>query len=149
MSGLIDTNVLLYAVNADAPEHPRARAFLEEAIAAPGLWYVTEGVCYEFLRVSTHPRVFREPLDAGQAMAFLDALMATGRFEVVVAGTGHWKWLREVVTTTGHPAGNLFFDIRTVALMREHGIRQIYTADPDFLQFSDITVINPFSDHRR
>jgi len=33
--------------------------------------------------------------------------------------------------------------VRTVVLMREHGVREIYTIDTDFLQFQDITVINP------
>jgi predicted nucleic acid-binding protein len=41
------------------------------------------------------------------------------------------------------PTGNLFFDLRTAALMREHGIRDIYTTDTDFLQFAGIRVINP------
>ena len=42
-----------------------------------------------------------------------------------------------------HPSGNLFFDIRTVVLMREHGAREIHTTGTDFLQFRDIQVINP------
>lgn len=32
---------------------------------------------------------------------------------------------------------------RTVALMREHGIRAIHTADADFHRFKEITVVNP------
>jgi uncharacterized protein len=143
MSGLIDTNILLYAVNGDAPEHDPARSFLQKAIAAPGLWYLTEGICYEFLRVSTHARVFPQPLEATEAMTFLDSLIGTDRFEVLSAGADHWRWLREVIAQTGNPAGNLFFDIRTVALMREHGVREIYTADTDFLQFKEIAVKNP------
>jgi predicted nucleic acid-binding protein len=35
------------------------------------------------------------------------------------------------------------FDIRTVVMMREHGIRRVYTTDTDFLQFSGVEVINP------
>ena len=27
--------------------------------------------------------------------------------------------------------------------MREHGVREIYTIDTDFLQFRDLRVINP------
>ncbi len=42
-----------------------------------------------------------------------------------------------------YPAGNLFFDIQTAVLMREHGIKRIYTTDTDFLQFSEIEVVNP------
>ena len=40
---------------------------------------------------------------------------------------------------------NILFDVRTAVLMREHGVRQIYTADTDFLQFDDLQVVNPVS----
>ena len=62
---------------------------------------------------------------------------------VITAEQQHWHLLGALLREITHPAGNLFFDIRTVVLMREHGIREIYTADTDFLQFSDIDVINP------
>jgi predicted nucleic acid-binding protein len=60
-----------------------------------------------------------------------------------MAGKEHWEVLQEILREVTHPSGNLFFDIRTVALMREHGVREIYTSDADFLQFKGITVINP------
>ena len=51
--------------------------------------------------------------------------------------------LEKILGGLVRPSGNLFFDIRTVALMREHGVREIYTTDTDFLQFRDIQAINP------
>ena len=42
------------------------------------------------------------------------------------------------------PAGNLFHDVQTAVLMREHGVREIVTADTDFLQFPFLKVTNPF-----
>lgn len=53
--------------------------------------------------------------------------------------------LEKVLSNLHYPAGNLFFDIRTVVLMHEHGIRQIYTTNTDFLQFPGIKVVNPLS----
>jgi hypothetical protein len=41
------------------------------------------------------------------------------------------------------PSGKLFFDIRTVALMREHGVCEIYTTDTASFQFQDLWVITP------
>lgn len=143
MSGVIDTNLLLYAANVDAPEHERARAFLTAAAGSASGWYLTEGIAYEFLRVSTHSRVFDRALTATEALSFLRALIDSPRFGILVAGTRHWASLDQVASELRHPAGNLFFDIRTVALMREHGLRRVYTADSDFLQFPGIEVINP------
>ena len=143
MGGVLDTNLLLYAANADAPENEAAVAFVTRAAASTEAWYLTEGICYEFLRVSTHPAVFPRPLSAGEGLSFLDALLAADRFRLLAAAERHWDSLHRVVGALHHPAGNLFFDIRTVALMREHGVRKIYTCDRDFLQFPGIEAIDP------
>jgi toxin-antitoxin system PIN domain toxin len=143
MPGVIDTNLLLYAANADSPEHEAAAGFLTDAGRSPDQWYLTEGICYEFLRVATHAKVFQQPLDWREAVAFLTPLFESARFHVLVAAAEHWTILRNVLSGLTYPAGNLFFDVRTATLMREHGIKRIYTTDTDFLQFDEIEVINP------
>lgn len=143
MAGVIDTNLLLYAVNEDADEHAAAVAFLEATTTSRAAWFFTEGIVYEFLRVATHARVFPEPLTWKQALEFLQPLLESDQFQILVAGKQHWTLLADVLKETVHPSGNLFFDVRTVVLMREHGVRRIYTTDTDFLQFREIEVVNP------
>jgi toxin-antitoxin system PIN domain toxin len=143
MAGVIDTNILLYAANKDAEEHRSAVTFLEAVGSGADQWYLTEGILYEFLRVTTHPKVFDRPLSWRQAVQFLDALVQNPNIQILRADEKHWEVLQEILPEINHPAGNLFFDIRTLALMREHGVREIYSADTDFLQFSGIRVINP------
>jgi toxin-antitoxin system PIN domain toxin len=143
MAGVIDTNVLLYAANRDAEEHHRAVSFLHDAAASHGRWYLTEGIVYEFLRVSTHPRVFDRPLTWKEALRFLSPLLESPTFDILTPGTDHWSVLRQVLGEIRRAAGNLFFDVRTVVLMREHGVRSIHTVDTDFLQFSGIEVVDP------
>lgn len=143
MAGIVDTNILLYAVNSDAAEHASAREFLLKAGTSADQWYLTEGIIYEFLRVATHPRVFAQPMRWQEAMQVVQALVANPCFRVLTAGEQHWSLLEEVLSSLTHPSGNLFFDIRTAVLMREHGVREIYTTDTDFLQFDWIKVINP------
>lgn len=147
MSGVIDTNVLLYGANRDAPQHERAFSFLTDAGRSSAAWYLTEGIVYEFLRASTHPRVFPAPLSASDAIAFLHPMLTSPRFTLLSAGPRHFSVLSEVIAGLRSPSGNLFFDIRTVALMREHGVRRVYTADTDFLQFADIDVRDPTRGH--
>jgi len=142
-SGLLDANILLYAANKDSREYPVARDFLEKVRSTPGQWFLTEGICYEFLRVSTHHRVFPAPLGCFEALAFLKAVIETPSVSVLSAGPRHWKTLQEIVKNLHAPSGNLFFDIRTAALMKEYGVHVIYTADTDFHQFSTLEVINP------
>ena len=62
---------------------------------------------------------------------------------VLGATEDHWALLPEILGGLTRPSGNLFFDIRTVVLMREYGVRRIYTTDTDFLQFSGVEVVNP------
>jgi toxin-antitoxin system PIN domain toxin len=145
MSGVIDSNILLYAVNSDDPSHTRATRFLHEAAASADQWYFTEGILYEFLRVATHPKVFVRPLAWADALAFLAPLLRAANVAVLTAADQHWELLEGVLRTLTHPSGNLFFDVRTVVLMREHGVRSIYTADSDFLQFAGINVVNPLN----
>lgn len=143
MAGVIDTNILLYAVNASADEHELAHRFLQGTTSSPGPWYLTEGIIYEFFRVSTHARVFTRPLSWRQGYEFLEALLARESFRLLIPTEDHLKVLGELLEGLDRPAGNLFFDVRTATLMREHGVRRIYTADTDFLQFADLEVINP------
>jgi predicted nucleic acid-binding protein len=39
--------------------------------------------------------------------------------------------------------GNILHDAHTAALMREHGIKEIYTRDMDFHRFPFLTVLDP------
>lgn len=146
MAGIIDTNILLYAANRDAEEHPAAVSFLYAAAESAAPWFLTEGILYEFLRVSTHPKVFLRPLAWREALSFLEPFLNNPKFLILDAERRHWTLLEEILGKLTHPAGNLFFDIRTAALMREHGVREIYTTDTDFLQIPDIRVINPLRD---
>ena len=143
MAGVIDTNVLLYAANKDAEEHPVAVTFLHKAAASGGPWFLTEGILYEFMRVSTHPKVFVQPLTWKEALHFIRPILTSHRFDILTASEQHWTVLEKVLGELTRPSGNLFFDVRTVVLMREHGVREIYSTDTDFLQFRDIKVINP------
>jgi toxin-antitoxin system PIN domain toxin len=143
MPGMIDANILLYAANSDAVEHGRAMEFLLGAGTSSEPWFFTDGILYEFLRVSTHPKVFPRPLTWTEGIEFLGPFLESSTFHVITAQERHWSLLKDVLEELTHPAGNLFFDVRTVVLMKEHGIRKIYTTDTDFLQFSGIDVINP------
>jgi hypothetical protein len=143
MTFLVDTNILLYVANHRSPQHSQARRFLENHLAAGTPWCLTWGILYEFLRVSTHPRVFPKPLTAAQALRFLSALLDREEVTLLTASARHRQMLERTVSELSHPAGNLFHDLETATLMREHGVREIVTADTDFLQFGFLRVTNP------
>jgi toxin-antitoxin system PIN domain toxin len=143
MRFLVDTNILLHAVNPDSPDHPAALRFLTHHLDNQDPWCTTWPILYEFLRVSTHSRVFPKPLKARQALDFVANLLSREEVTLLTATARHMNILESVVSNLGHPAGNLFHDIHTAALMREHGVPEIITADTDFLQFRFLKVTNP------
>ena len=143
---VVDTNVLVYAADRSAPEHERCRKLVERWRHQGGAWYITWGICYEFVRVVTHPRVLRKPWTLPDAHNFLVAVLASAGLEVLTATDRHTRVLGEVVAELPHLTGNLIHDAHTAVLMREHGIRRICTRDADFSRFPFIEPIDPLTD---
>jgi uncharacterized protein len=139
----VDTNILIYAADADSPFHPAAYAWLERQRARPDAWYTTWGILYEFLRVTTHPRVMRKPWTAPQSWSFVSVLLASPGLGVLVPTDRHERVVSDVVSELPALAGNLFNDAHTAVLMREHGIRRICTHDTDFHRFPFLEVFDP------
>ena len=124
---VVDTNVLVYAADQSAPEHARCRGLVEQWRQRPGAWYVTWGICYEFLRVVTHARVLRHPWTIDRAAVFLAALQESPGLGVLVPTDRHARVLADVIAEVPGLSGNIVHDTQTAVLMREHGIRRICT----------------------
>lgn len=143
MRFLVDTNVLAYAVNRDCEENRAAVAVLDDWLSGSVPWALTWSIVYEFLRLTTHPRVFRRPLAATDAVAFLTPLLESELVSLLIPTERHEGLLRTTIRELGRPIGNLFHDVHTAVLMREHGVSEIMTADNDFRQFRFLSVTNP------
>lgn len=140
---VLDTNVLVYAADERSQFHSRCRMLLEDCRAQPAAWYLTWGIVYEFLRVSTHPRVFERPWDLEHALAFVTAVLAAPGLRLLVPTDRHAEVLASVVRDLPHLSGNLIHDAHTATLMREHGIKRIYTRDADFHRFPFLETVDP------
>jgi uncharacterized protein len=141
---VVDTNILLYAADRDSPRHVRCRDLVERWRAEEPVWYVTPVVVYEFLRGATHGNVFRVPWTAPEAWRFLDALFASSA-QMLAPGDRHMAVLGEVLAEVRGIAGNLFYDTQIAVLMREHGVRTIYTHDGGFRRFPFLEVVDPLA----
>ena len=138
---VVDVNVLVYAVNADAPHHERVVAWWERALngdEAIGLaWPVVVG----FLRISTHPAVFPNPLTPEAAIRQVDAWLARDVVSLVTETRDHWRTLRGLVSAAG-VAGNLAADAHLAALAVTHGAT-LASCDADFSRFEHLRWENP------
>ncbi len=140
---VLDTNVLVYAADQDSPYHDACHRLVRESRERASAWYLTWGICYEFLRVVTHPRVFRRPWSAGEAWSFIDAVLASPSLGILAPGERHREVAAQVLGEMPDLAGNLMHDVHTAALMREHGVRVIYTRDTDFHRFGFLESVDP------
>lgn len=142
---VVDTNILVYAADEDAPAHGVCRELLEQWGRQPAVWYSTWRVVCEFLRIATHPRVLRMPWTSTKAWSFVDAMLGSTALSLLVETDRHAAVMEQVLREVPHVGGNLMHDAHTAVLMREHGIRQIYTRDTDFHRFPFLEVIDPLT----
>ena len=147
---VIDTNVLVYAANPACSEHGACHSLLDRAREGGSLpWYLTWGIVYEFLRVTTHPRVFGKPWAIQEAWRFVAGMLASPNISVLTETDRHSELAAQTLNEAPPVKGNLLHDAHTAILMREHGIRRIYTRDADFHRFPFLEVIDPLSPKQR
>jgi len=130
---LPDVNVLIYAFRRDAENHAQHRAFLDELVNGPGAFGLAEMVLAGFLRVVTHPAVFKTPTPMAQALAFVAALRSSPRAVIATPGPGHLALFLELCALPGIK-GNLVPDAYLAALVIEAGGEWV-TADRGFARF--------------
>lgn len=140
---VFDTNVLVHAADEGSEHHRPCRGWIEEAIRDPSPSFLTWNVCYEFLRVSTHPRVFRTPWTPPEARSFIGRVLTSPGFSLLLPTRRHAAVLEQTVKELPDIRGNQMHDMHTAVLMREHGVSRICTRDTDFHRFPFLTVVDP------
>ncbi len=143
MSCSCDVNVLLYASDASSPVHSAARAFLEQVASGGDLLCLAWPTVMSYLRIATHPRIFASPLTPAEALGNVEALAHLPRVRLLAEEPGFLEVYREV--TSGFPVrGNLVPDAHLAALLKQHGVRTLFTRDSDFRKFGFLETRDPF-----
>ena len=140
---VVDTNILVHGANQDSPFYEASRFQIEAWRGRASAWYITWGIAYEFLRVVTHRRVLEQPWTVKHAWAFLQAILASPGLSVLLPTGRHASVADGVFSEVPHVRGNLIHDATTAILMREHGIKVIYTQDTDFHRFRFLEPVDP------
>jgi toxin-antitoxin system PIN domain toxin len=143
MSATVDTNILLYAANADDESHQVARDLLERLARGPDLLYLFWPTIMGFLRISTHQAIFTDPQTPAQAADAITGLLQRPNVRAPSEQDGFW----DIYGTTAddQTRGNHVPDAHLAALMRQHGVNLIYTRDRDLRRYEMIDARNPFA----
>lgn len=144
MSFAFDVNILLYASDTKSPYFERARSFIETCMAQKEVFSLGWPTVMSYLRIATHPAIFDHPLSPDEAMANIKTLLDLPHARFLSEEEGFWEVYRD--TTVEVPTrGNLVPDAHLVALLRQHGVKILYTHDRDFWKFAFLDVRDPFS----
>jgi len=133
---LLDTNILVYGLNVDAPEYEVARQLRDRVMRGevPG--------CLS-AQVLTDPRRVQNPLSPAQVCAEVSKYLSTS-VRVIHRQPETMRVLLEIVERE-RIAKQQVHDAALVATMLTNGVRRIYTANTcDFEKFDEIEVMNPF-----
>jgi uncharacterized protein len=74
--GIVDANVLVYALDTDAPQHLACRRLLDEGRSGATTLYVTSQILCEFYCIVTNPRRVARPRTAGDTIAAIAGLLS-------------------------------------------------------------------------
>lgn len=130
---LVDLNVLLYVVNRDAVHHEPALTWWRNTLREDepiGLAWV---VLFGFLRLTTNPAIYPDPLDTETALEKIDTWLALDQIRLIRETEDHWHILRDLLAEIG-TAGNLTTDAHLAALAISHGATLV-SFDNDFARF--------------
>jgi toxin-antitoxin system PIN domain toxin len=138
---LLDTNVLVYAVDSTSPKHAPCRSVVERAMSGELDAVLVPQVLLEFYAVATSPRRVRSPLSARDgALQITDWRATIAVRHPTAACLDAWTTLAGRLRRVGQDVHDLFL----IAQMQAHGIGDICTVNAgDFAGVRGITVRPP------
>lgn len=138
---LIDVNVLVYAHREDSPNHLSYRSWLTDLVDSETPFGVPQVVLSGFLRITTHPGIFKPPSPLAEAFSFAEALRNQPGFTSIVPGPRHWEIFSRLCRETG-ATGNLIPDAFLAAMAIEADGEWV-TTDRGFSRFSGLQWRHP------
>lgn len=138
----LDTNILVYAHREDSPWHAAALRCVDELASGGSPWALPWPCLHEFIAITTHPRIYDPPTPTPAAIDQVDAWLESPSVVLLAESGQHWTML-EAMVTAGRIAGPAVHDARIAAICRQHGVRELWTADRDFSRFPALRCVNP------
>jgi hypothetical protein len=138
---IVDINLLIYAINKDAPNHSKAKKWLEDSLSSDEPFGFAWIVILGFLRIVTNGRIMPTPLIPEVAIDSVNDWLLQPPSLTIAPSHQHWSIFKELLMPLG-VAANLTSDAHLAALAIEHGAR-LYSTDNDFSRFQSLRWTNP------
>jgi toxin-antitoxin system PIN domain toxin len=138
---LADVNVLISAFRQDSEHHGICASWLQSVVDGDAAFGMSPLALAAVVRITTNPRVYRQPSTTAEAFAFCDYLIAQPECRIIEPGVRHWELLRRLCVDHGVAAGDIT-DAWYAALAIEADCTWI-TLDRGFSRFSGLTWAHP------
>jgi toxin-antitoxin system PIN domain toxin len=140
---LIDANLLVYAANTAAAEHPAARSWLDERLNGTARVGLPWHSILAFVRLVTNPLVVRDPVSCAKAWRQIEQWLECDSTWIPVPGEGHRTLIGSFLEQPWMTS-RLVPDAHLAALAIEHGLTCCST-DGDFARFPGLKWENPLA----
>lgn len=140
---LIDTNILVYAHNADSPQSQRASELIKSALNQEFESCIAHQNLLEFFSVITSPKRVSNPLTPQEALLWIETYFNSISIRKIFPS-------QDTMLNTINEGKKLklskmeIFDCYLAMTMQENNVSTIYTDNTlHFKKYQDIKVINP------
>jgi uncharacterized protein len=138
----VDTNILVYAHRKECEFNDAASECMVSLAEGSQPWGIPVSCLHEFLSVVTNPKVFAPASTTDQALAQVDAWLASPQASVLHSGLQHVAVLSDL-SRKAKLKGGQFHDTRIAAICIENAVTVLWTADRDFGRFKALKTVNP------
>jgi uncharacterized protein len=137
---VIDTNVLIYAMDEDAPNHAGCRRLVDLGLTGEGDLCTTAQILFEYFAAVTNPRALPTPLTKSEALVDIAILLAGLRLLPSPVDLP----LRVVdLLRRSALGGRQIHDVAIAATMLAEDVSAIYTFDAAFATIPGIEARTP------
>ena len=138
----IDTNILVYSHRRESKFHPQAAKLVRELAEGNVHWALPWPCVHEFIAIVTHPRIYTPPTPMAQALAQVNAWLASPSVVLLGESSAHCQILCGLLERSA-VVGSAVHDAKIAAICMTQGVSLLYSADRDFSRFRELRVENP------
>lgn len=138
---VVDTNVLIYAVDPLSELHSRSKRWLDGEIGSGRTVLLPWLVLVGFLRLTTNAASAVDPMDFEEAAAIVEHWIGQPNVSAPHPDSKHLLRVRDLLDQTG-TGGNLVNDAHIAALALQHDAT-VMTFDTDFARFPGVRWKSP------
>jgi toxin-antitoxin system PIN domain toxin len=137
----VDVNILVYAHRSEVDRHDEYRSWLEATRVGHEPLGLNSVVLAGFIRVVTHPKVFRDPTSLAVALEFAGALRGSPAAIAAEPGARHWSIFNDLCHQV-EARGNDVLDAYLAGIAIEHDATW-YSADRSFARYPTLRWRHP------